>query len=134
MREIKAKYNGTCKTCGKEIKIADPIANVNGVWVCLECAEKFVPEPEPECKFEPFYRVSFRPQIRDSYCDPTRSRTFKTEAEAIEFAETLKGMYRDVIYAYGEKKVYDAIVLKYKTIAKWGRKTVNGKKVIGRIK
>jgi hypothetical protein len=78
----------------------------------------------------PFYRVDYRSQVRQSYCDNTHSRSFDTEPEAISFAESLKGQYREILFIYGK----NGRCWKFKTVAKWGRKKLNGKTVIGRIK
>jgi hypothetical protein len=83
----------------------------------------------------PWYRVVFRSQGRSSYCDNSRSKSFRTETDAIEFASGLRGAFRHV------EKITGVVSAGYgyekwvsKTIAKWGIKTINKKRVIGRIK
>ena len=84
--------------------------------------------------FKPFYRVDFRSQARSSYCDNTHSRIFTKDqvVEAMAFAESLKGEYREVLFVFGEGKTH----WKFRTVAKWGKKKseLSGNWVIGRIK
>lgn len=77
----------------------------------------------------PWFRVSYWPQGRTSYCGSIHSRSFETEEEAVSFASGLRGMFRDVEKITGKT----TMTWKFTVVAKWRKKSVNGKAVIGRI-